>query len=143
MNCINLKFKSKKGRKYIYCNLLKQEITFNSCNNCEYKEYKTKKCTINKKYCAKIKSISKKKEFVSKETYNIVFNRWNGRCAICGSYKDLQFHHINGRGKGKTDNPNNCIILCRTCHLEKVHMNNKYWRKKLNGLNGLINSHKI
>ena len=166
MQCKNLKIRSKKGNKYIYCNLLKKEITFNSCNDCEHKEYKIVKFTtnqkftinqkycansksstqlnqkycvnsknniqLNQKYCAKIKPISKKREFVSKETYNIVFNRCNGKCAICGSYKDLQLHHINGRGKGKTDNPNNCILLCRTCHLEKVHMNNKYWRKRLN-----------
>ena len=152
MQCKNLRIRSKKGNKFIYCNLLKKEIAFNSCKDCEHKEYKivkfttNQKFTINQKYCAnsksntqlnqkhcaKIKPISKKREFVSKETYNIVFNRCNGRCAICGSYKDLQLHHINGRGKGKTDNPNNCIILCRTCHLDKVHMNNKYWRKELN-----------
>ena len=139
MSCINLKIKTKKRRKFLYCNLLKKEITFDNCKDCANKEYKKVKCTINRKNCAKkstlnkkrINPISKKREFVSKETYNIVFNKCEGKCVICGSYNELHLHHIEGRGKGKTDNPNNCIILCRTCHLEKVHMNNKYWRKKL------------
>ena len=137
MGCINLRIRSKKGNKVVYCTLLKKEITFDMCSHCENKEYKKQKCTVKPKTLCKIRTkkrinpVSKKREFVSKETYNIVFDRCGGKCAICGSYSDLHLHHIEGRGKGKTDNPNNCVILCRTCHLDKVHMNNKYWRKKL------------
>lgn len=124
MNCKYFKIRTKKYKKYKYCSLLKKEIN-DECLYCSNKTYKIIK---------KIRPISKKREFVSKETYNIVFERCKGKCAICGSYKELHLHHIDGRGKGKTDNPENCIILCRECHLNKVHKNNKYWRKALKNM---------
>lgn len=126
MNCKHYRIRTKKKVHYKYCVLLKKIIK-DDCYNCINKEYKEVK-PLKK---VRIKSISKKREFVSKRTYDIVFERCNGKCAICGSYTELHLHHINGRGKGKTDNPNNCIILCRQCHIDKVHNNNKYWRKKL------------
>lgn len=55
-------------------------------------------------------------------------------CAICGTNQNLHLHHIDGRGKDKTDDPNHCIMLCSYCLLEAVHKNNKYWRKKLKEL---------
>ena len=76
MNCKNLKIKSKKGKRYIYCNLLKKEITFNNCNNCGYKEYKIKKCTINKKYCANSKSSTQlNQKYCANSKNNIQLNQ--------------------------------------------------------------------
>lgn len=66
----------------------------------------------------------------TKETYNAVFERDGGCCKLCKSQRELQLHHIMGRGPNHTNNPNECVMLCRSCH-ELVHSNNKYWRKQL------------
>lgn len=138
--CINFRWRSKKGQMYCYCTQKRVVIDFNDCVGCLNKEYKkvaknTLK-TINTT-CPKlkqktlIKKVSKKRITVSKKTYDEVYERCNGLCVICGTNQNLHLHHIDGRGKDKTDDPNNCIMLCCYCHLEVVHKNNKYWRKKL------------
>lgn len=122
--CVNFKRRSKKGIIYGYCTLRRSEVPLNAsecyiCDNKEYKKYKP------------IKKVSKKRVCVSKKTYDEVYERCNGLCAICGTNQNLHLHHIDGRGKDKTDDPMNCIMLCNYCHLEVVHKNNKYWRVKL------------
>lgn len=126
--CVNLRIRTKKGIKYFYCTRRKAEIERKECSECNCMEFKKVAKMTSKK---PIKAISKKREFVSKKTYEIVFERCMGMCAICGTNQNLHLHHIDGRGKGKTDNPDNCIILCNYCHLEVVHKNNKYWRERL------------
>ena len=83
-------------------------MIFNNCKSYHNKEYK------NRSY---IKPISKKRITVSNKTYEEVYEKCNGICSICGTNKNLYFHHIDGRVKNKTDNPNNCIMLCSYCHL--------------------------
>ena len=74
---------------------------------------------------------SKIKEVVTADTYNAVMER-DKHCQICGKSYPLHLHHINGRGKDKTNNIDNCIMLCNYCHLEIVHKSNKKWRVILN-----------
>ena len=76
----------------------------------------------------KIKSKKKRKETVKDSLYYNVFTRDKGRCQLCGSPNQLQLHHIYGRGKGLTNRPSNCIMLCMNCHLYRVHMNQKKYR---------------
>ena len=121
--CLYLKQRSKKGIKYLYCSKNLKEVNYSDCRDCLDKEYKKH---------TPIKKVRKNKEKVSKQTYNIVFNRDNGMCVLCYTKQTLQLHHINGRGKDKTDNPDNCIMLCANCHLNVVHKNNKKWRPILN-----------
>lgn len=71
---------------------------------------------------------NRKRKTVSKDTYQKVFETCKGKCVLCGTKKDLQLHHINGRGKDLTDNPENCVMLCMKCHLEVVHKNQKKYR---------------
>lgn len=68
---------------------------------------------------------------VSKSTYQTVMKRDGAACVICKSQTALQLHHINGRGTGKTDNADNCVMLCRECH-ERVHQDQRRFRPKLN-----------
>lgn len=75
---------------------------------------------------------SENKEEVTEETYNAVLKRDKGKCRLCNTKKDLQLHHINGRGKGRTNNINNCIMLCDNCHNQVVHKENKKYRPILN-----------
>lgn len=123
--CVNLRLRTKKGSKYLYCFKKRLEIDFGACKECLDKEYKKP---------TPIKKVRKTKEKVSKETYNKVFERDKGQCALCGTKQALQLHHINGRGKDKTDNPNNCIMLCANCHLNVVHKSMKKWIPILNDM---------
>lgn len=126
--CVNLRIRSKKGQSYYYCVKKHAVIEFKECVGCIDKEYKkAAKMTVK----TRIKLVSKKRVSVSKKTYKEVYERCNGICAICSTNQNLHLHHIEGRGKDKTDNPDNCIMLCSHCHLEVVHKNNKYWREKL------------
>lgn len=70
-------------------------------------------------------------ERVTKATFEKVFKRDGERCVFCKSYIALQLHHINGRGVGKTDDPDNCVIVCRNCH-ERIHEKNEIYRPYLN-----------
>lgn len=71
---------------------------------------------------------NKKKESVSKITYEKVFKACKGKCVLCGGTQSLELHHINGRGKNLTDNPQNCVMLCQNCHHNVVHKNQKKYR---------------
>ena len=75
-----------------------------------------------------INKVSKKKITVTQDTYNKVMQRDNCRCRLCGTSLNLHLHHIDGRGKDLTNDINNCIMLCRHCHLEVVHKNQKKYR---------------
>lgn len=127
--CLNLRIRTSKGIKHQVClkSGLKWQINENLCYMCEFKEYKKVKT---------IKKVSKKREFVTDETYKKVFLRDKGKCKLCNTTDNLHLHHINGRGKDKTNNVDNCIMLCENCHLNIVHKNNKYYRQYLNNLIG-------
>ena len=117
--CLYKRFRHKKGMLYAYCTKTRQEVPLKCEIECIDKEYKKNK---------PIKKVSKKKISVSQETYNKVYLRDRGCCRLCGTNKELHLHHILGRGKDKTDNPDNCIMLCQNCHLNVVHKNNKKYR---------------
>ena len=104
----------------IKCKITKGYIDYAlSCKNCLNRNLVANK-SINK--------VSKNRVFVKKEIYEQVYERDKGKCRLCGINKDLHLHHINGRGKDLTNNINNCIMLCRHCHLEVVHKNQKKYR---------------
>ena len=126
--CLYIRKRTKKGQAYCYCAFKRAVIDFNDCKGCINKEYK-KVAKLTAK--TRIKPVSKKRVTVSKKTYQEVYERCNGMCAICGTNQNLHLHHIDGRGKDKTDDSKNCIMLCNYCHLEVVHKNNKYWKVKL------------
>lgn len=141
--CINLK--KRKGKPF--CCKRQNSINLSECNGCINKEYKSierknpKIRSINKnaQNSKKIvhKSMKKRRNAqlnVKKSTYNYVINRDKYSCRLCGSTTTLQLHHIHGRGKDKTNNINNCIMLCSHCHLNIVHKNQKYWRHILDDI---------
>lgn len=82
----------------------------------------------------------KKKQKVSKSTYDEVFEICKGRCVLCGVQRELELHHIKGRGKDLTDNIENCVMLCRKCHHEIVHKNQKKYRPLLLKIRGEIDA---
>ena len=120
-NCTYFKRRTKKGIFYGYCTLKRSIVPLNAseCYSCENKEYKKYK---------PIKKVSKKRVFVSKDTYNIVCERDRGMCRFCGN-KNIQLHHIIYRSESKAliDDPNNCIMLCEKCH-RLVHSDKKKYQ---------------
>ena len=79
----------------------------------------------------KEKKKNKYTETVKDKTYQEVIKRDKYKCRLCNTTRDLELHHIDGRGKNLTNNVNNCIMLCYNCHHNKVHKNQKKYRPKL------------
>lgn len=116
--CLYLKQRSKKGQIYYYCSKNREMVELSCFRECLDKEYKQVK---------KIKPVSKKRKTVSKKTYDEVFNRCNGRCALCGTARGLEYHHVYFRSERPDliDDPDNGIMLCsefeNNCHKGKAH----------------------
>jgi len=84
------------------------------------------------------------KEFTSFKSYDQDFdNKFKGAirkrdnqiCMLCGIHREklnraLDVHHINGDKKMSI--PQNCISLCRACHLHIVHKDDKNKEEKEN-----------
>ena len=124
--CKYITIRTKNYEKYFYCRLNKKIINYTTeCIKC-VKNEPSKNKGINK--------VSKKRITVTKETYDKVIERDGYKCRLCGATQNLQLHHIYGRGKDLTNDINNCIMLCRHCHLEVVHKNQKKYRPLLKKL---------
>lgn len=130
--CKYLTIRSKNYEKYFYCRLNKKIINYTAeCIKCVKSEPRKNK-GINK--------VSKKRITVTKETYDKVIERDDYKCRLCGATQNLQLHHIYGRGKKLTNDINSCIMLCRHCHLEIVHKNQKKYRSILKELIKEVNN---
>lgn len=46
----------------------------------------------------------------------LVFSRYDGKCARCGSTEDLELHHRRPVIHGGTNDPANLVPLCKGCH---------------------------
>ena len=109
MNCKHLKIRSKKYKKYYYCSMLKQEINYNDCINCGYKEYKEYKPIKKRSY-----SLAK----AEKERFSIVVANLDN-CVICGK-KRANLHEVfYGTGKRQLSIKYGCVIpLCYQHHID-------------------------
>lgn len=86
------------------------------------------------------KSIRNSRWGLSDEDYtklrNKIINRDSNRCILCGSQNYLQVHHIVPRTDStSTNDPDNLITLCRSCH-KSIESN--YSEEKKNYLRGKI-----
>lgn len=130
--CVNCKIRTKKGIKYFFCVRRKAEIERKECEGCLYKEYKKASKMAVK---MRIKPISKKRVFVSTDTYYQVFEECDGRCMLCYTKNNLHYHHIYYRSERKDliDEPSNGIMLCEKCH-RLVHSNKRKYQPILLGI---------
>lgn len=120
MYCKNLLKRSRNLKTVFYCRKKTKYISgLDICKNCSDFDLKRNK---------PIKKVNRNKKTVSKETYQKVYKRDKGICQLCGSNQNLHLHHILGRSKNLTDDPDNCIMLCQNCHLEVAHKNQKKYR---------------
>jgi len=131
MQCKNLKYRTKKSRRFLYCDLLKKEITFNDCKDCANKEYKVIKYTISSKNCAKKSTSNKKSPLIGGHKHKltkateipmkvkkIVWERDNHRCIYCNKYVDVYYanSHFIKRGQLGKGIEENVVTACQNCH---------------------------
>jgi hypothetical protein len=55
---------------------------------------------------------------VSEKTRKLVLNRDGYACTKCLRSHHLQVHHLDPRRKKGSDEPDNLVTLCETCHQE-------------------------
>lgn len=53
---------------------------------------------------------------ISKQKRRYIYRREGFQCALCGSTKYLQIHHLIHRSVGGSDHEHNLICLCADCH---------------------------
>ena len=141
MNCKNMKIKTKKGKKYLFCRTKNSEISFYDCNGCEYKEYKMhnncknnvdkkKKCTVKPKtlckngFPVKRKPIKGHKHKLTKATdismkvKKEVWERDNHKCIYCHCEVPLTCanSHFIKRSQLGLGIPQNIVSACPICH---------------------------
>lgn len=69
--------------------------------------------------CPIKKTQTNKREKISKETMNTVWQRDNGKCVECGSREKLEFDHIIPVSKGGSSTYRNLQLLCEGCNRKK------------------------
>ena len=125
MNCKYLKYRTKKGIKYIYCSLQKKEINFDICRECLQKDYKTKN-TKNSFY--------KKNNKISKLERNrkSVFTNNLSVCIMCGKPKDNLHEIYMGKNRLNSMKYGFVIPVCIRCHhiCHKDSHIQEFWHKK-------------
>lgn len=127
--CKYLTVRSKNYQKYFYCRLNKEMINYtNDCIKCLRNEPRRNK-SINK--------TSKKKETVTKETYQKVVERDDYKCRLADITCNggLELHHIKYRSEAKDliNESSNCIMLCNAHH-RLVHSNKHLWQPILKNI---------
>ena len=143
--CINIKKRKNKP----YCKLLKKEITFSLCKECDDKEYK--KSTFDKKSPAtsgrmrknaqsltkeqqkKIKMHNKSKKLTKLEkNRKSVFTEDLDYCYLCGKEKNDLHEVFSGRNRINSIKYNFVLPLCRECHSNNQNnaIFNDYWHRQ-------------
>jgi 5-methylcytosine-specific restriction endonuclease McrA len=68
-----------------------------------------------------------------------VLEKTQGACALCGSMKNVEVHHIKAKQKGGGNVTTNLIPLCRSCHRRAEKRNSKE-SHRLRETNSQLNS---
>ncbi len=104
--------------------ILKQEILAKEREKSEKEKRQRLKIQVRKELIEEgiISSINEpglKREPISKEVLDRVWNRDGGKCVKCGSQEKIEFDHIIPFSKGGSDTYRNLQILCEKCNREK------------------------
>lgn len=138
MNCKNLKYRTKKGTKYLFCKTKNCEILFYNCNGCEYKEYKMhsncennvykkQKCTVKPKtQCKNYKIVKLERNRKSVFTDNL------SKCIMCDKPKDNLHEIFMGKNRQNSMKYGFVIPLCYYHHLfcHKDSHIQEFWHKQ-------------
>ena len=122
--CIYLKKRKNKP----YCKLIKKEITFSRCRECDNKEYKSNSSQIKNsaeslrssvKTLHKIKKKSNKLAKLEKDRFSVFTNNKN-KCMFCSATTNLTWHEIfRGRNRSNSMKYGFCLRICLSCHESK------------------------
>lgn len=142
--CINLKFRSKKGKTYCYCTKKRSVIDFKECSGCLSKEYKKVAKMTPKKPLNKVSKNNKvtKATAINKKVKLIVWERDEHRCIFCNKpvpWNCANSHYVKRSHLGMGIEEN-IFTACPTCHddfdntikrkymlpIAKRHLINKY-----------------
>ncbi len=106
MNCVYKKVRTKKGKKYGYCTLLKKEVNLFNC-----------KCSsITYKKINPIKSRTNKQSKKEKERFSVIYPDLT-KCAICGSKIGINKHEVfYGRNRQNSIKYGLVVPLCFNHH---------------------------
>lgn len=115
MNCINLRIRSKKYKKYFFCKIRAQKIDYEECKNCTYKTYK------------KVTKIKGTKHTRTKATdipttvKRAVWERDNHKCIFCNKSVSMFYAnaHFIPRSAGGLGIEENIFTACEYCHNEQ------------------------
>lgn len=61
----------------------------------------------------------RKRETIPLDIQDIVWARYNGKCAICGNNENIEYDHIIPFSKGGSNTARNIQILCQDCNRSK------------------------
>ncbi len=111
-------------------NNLKEQIKFEILAKEEQKKEKRRKEELRKEVLKELQqeglifndsfnSSSNKREPISQETQDRVWNRDGGKCVKCGSAEKLEFDHIIPFSKGGANTYRNLQLLCEKCNRTK------------------------
>lgn len=117
------KYLSKTLQNGFKCKLYKKHISYPLC---------TENCLgFNVVRNKGINKVSKKRIFVTEETYKKVYERDKGICQLADGTCNggLELHHVRYRSERKDliNEPSNCIMLCNAHH-RLVHSNKHLWQ---------------
>lgn len=145
----------RKRKSKPYCYIIRKEISFSTCQECNNKEYKKstsdKKSSVasvlsnnsqmrkNVQYLEKIspkkvklRQKSNKLAKLERNRYS-VFSNDTKKCYLCGSTYKLTWHEIYS-GKNRQNSVKNglCLRLCLNCHSREQENSqfNDYWHKQ-------------
>lgn len=135
--CIHLKKRKNKP----YCNIMKKEITFSRCRECDNKEYKPNNAQIKKNAQlqekispkkAKMHNKSKKLAKLERDRFS-VFTDDLTTCYLCGKPKNDLHELLEGRNRVNSIKFGYVIPVCRLCH-SQIQNNIEFkniWAKKV------------
>jgi len=116
--CIYFKVRTKKGKRYFYCTLKRETITYDECKSCGDKEYKRYK---------PIKKRTYKQTKREKGRYSIIADDLS-KCVVCGITTGINKHEVfYGKNRQNSINYKFIIPLCQKHHTGKngIHFNNE------------------
>lgn len=109
MKCINLRIRTEKYQKYIYCIKKKKKIQYSECRECKYKEFKQQK---------ELKKKSKKLKKLEGTRFSIITNNLS-MCYICQTKRKNDLNEVFcGSNRQMSMKYGLVIPVCRECHTE-------------------------
>ena len=111
--CVHLKIRTKKGKKYLYCDFYKKILEQGDCYGCDNREYK--------KYAA-LKKQSKAQKKKESKRFSL-FTDDMSICIECGKLSNDKHECIGGCNRNNSIEYGLVVPFCRKCHCDNAIKN--------------------